>query len=346
MNKHITILLITAALVLASCGGKQQKKSYDEMGESGLTTRTEHLRDNLRAGFKERVIIGQIYGTLQGVGWTGDSARSDMKTACGDGPAAVGYSLNGIERGASMNSDSISFDAIRHDVLLNFRKGALITMTWTPAADAAKSEKLKTYVAQLAKYLDTLQDDYGIKAPVVLFPYPLDGASWYASLPAADYQQLFHQTVSLLKEQQTTNAIFGFATSGQLDRCPVDDIDVVEVRRLLSMADSSQFQHVVAEVLPQVCAFAQEHFKAIGLTTGIEGNTHPTFYSQQLLPLLEQNRLSYLMLGRNYGHPEGGHYHVPYPGAANELMADFTRLYNAKSTLFQHDLNGLYLSRP
>lgn len=345
MKKHITILSIAAALVLASCGGKQQKKSYDEMGESGLTTRTEHLRDNLRGSFHDKVMIGQQYGTLQGIGWTGDSARSDMHSACGDGPAAVGYCLDGIEQGHQLNSDSLDFDAIRHDVLQNFRKGALITMTWTAPADATKPEKLKEYTARVAKYLDTLQDDYGIKAPVVLFPYPTDGAAWYTGLPAADYQQLFHNTVSMLKEQETTNVLFGFATNESVERCPVDDIDVVELRCLLAARDSSLFQQRVADRLPQICTFAQEHFKAVGLTTGIEGNTNPSFYSQQLLPLLEQNQLSYLMLGRNYGHPEEGHYHVPYPGTDNGLMTDFTRLYNAKSTIFIHDLNGLYLSK-
>ena len=343
-KKHISILFLSAALVLASCGGKQ-KKSSDEIGESGLTTRTEHLRDNLRGAYQEQVIVGQLYGTLQGIGWTGDSARSDMCSACGDGPAAVGYSLSGIEQGHKMNNDSLSFEAIRHDVLTNYRKGALITMTWTAPADARKPEKLKLYAERLAKYLDTLQDDYGIKAPVVLIPYPMDGQSWYTRLSSNDYQQLFHQTATMLKEQEVTNALLGYATDGELDYCPIDDVDVIEFRHVLTATDSLAFQEKMAEALPHIIAFAQEHFKAVGMTTGIEGNTNPTFFSQQLLPLIHQQRLNYLLLGRNYGEPTEGHYCIPFPGIDNQLMSDFVQFYNDKSTIFQHNLNGLYLQQ-
>ena len=61
-------------------------------------------------------LIGQMYGTLTGIGWNRwqcDSDRCDLKTLCGYRPAANGYELAGIENGKSQNIDGVPFKAIR-----------------------------------------------------------------------------------------------------------------------------------------------------------------------------------------------------------------------------------------
>jgi len=133
--KRTTLALLALAMlfVMASCGGKK-KKSYDEVAMSGLTTRTENLCANLKAYADKGTIVGQVYGTLQGVGWQCDSDRSDIHSVCGDRPAAVAYELAGVESGKKGNADNMPFDAIRRDVLANFRRGALVTMHWTVPA--------------------------------------------------------------------------------------------------------------------------------------------------------------------------------------------------------------------
>lgn len=67
---------------------------------SGLTTRTENLKTNIKAYANKGTLIGQMYGTLTGIGWNRwqcDSDRCDLKTLCGYRPAANGYELAGIE---------------------------------------------------------------------------------------------------------------------------------------------------------------------------------------------------------------------------------------------------------
>ena len=341
---HCLVGLFAATLVLASCGGKHEKKSYDELGESGLTTRTENLAANLFSRAGNGVMVGQLNATIQGVGWTADSARSDINSICGEGPAATGYELSGIEKGSAVNSDSISFDAIRTDLLEMFRRGGLITMTWTLPADAKTPETMKQYVEKMAKYFDTLQNDYGIKAPVLLYPMPLDGKSWYTRLPASEYMDLFHKMAEYIKDANVTNVILGYSTDGDLDRCPVDDISAIELRSFLADADSAQFDSQVAQVLPKVVSYAQEHMKAVGLTTGLYGCSSKTFFSSHIQPIVQNTRLSYLMFGKNYGEPHEGKYCIPYPGMDNEVISDFVMLYNDKSTVFIRHLNGLYLT--
>lgn len=345
MNKLQVCIFLAATLVLASCGGKNEKKSYDEIGESGLTTRTENLAANIRTGAGNGVIIGQLYGTLQGVGWECDSARSDFFSICGEGPAATGYELRGIEIGSKINSDSLSFDDIRADVLEMFWRGGLVTMTWSIPDKAKDPESLKKYTAAIAKYFDSLQNDYGIKAPVVLFPMPLDGKSWYASLPSEEYLNLFHQITTQLHDLDVTNVIFGYSTNGDLDRCPVDDIDVIELRDILANADSAQFEDRVLKTLPKVVSFAQEHMKAVGLTTGVEGCPSSEFFTQTMSAIVRNNRLAYVMFGRNYGDPKDGTFCVPYPGYGNEYISDFVMFHNEKSAIFIRHLNGLYLKK-
>lgn len=133
MRIKYIILMFAALLAFSSCGAKK-KKSYDEIAMSGLTTRTENLKTNIKAYANKGTLIGQMYGTLTGIGWNRwqcDSDRCDLKTLCGYRPAANGYELAGIENGKSQNIDGVPFKAIREDVLKHFRKGGLLIMNWT-----------------------------------------------------------------------------------------------------------------------------------------------------------------------------------------------------------------------
>ena len=81
--------------------GEKKKKAYDEIAMSGLTTRTENLKTNIKAFANKGTLIGQMYGTLSGMGWNRwecDSDRCDMKALCGYRPAANGYELAGIDK--------------------------------------------------------------------------------------------------------------------------------------------------------------------------------------------------------------------------------------------------------
>ena len=170
INKFLLFCFIGIAVATCatSCGDKK-KKSYDEIAMSGLTTRTENLQTNVKAYANKGTLIGQMYGTLTGIGWNRwqcDSDRCDMQAICGFRPAVNGYELAGIENGKSSNIDGIPFKSIKEDVLKNFRKGGLLIMNWTAPNYYGNEDILEEYAKKVANFLGSLQDDYGIKAPV------------------------------------------------------------------------------------------------------------------------------------------------------------------------------------
>lgn len=354
-------VLISMALVflLASCGGKKEKKSYDEIGSSGLTTRTENLQTNIRSYMNNGIIVGQQYGTLEGVGWQGEANRSDIKGICDERPACIGYELAGIERGLKMNTDSLSFETIRKDMLDNYKHGALLLATWTIPNFKDDADLLEKYTEKMATYLASIQDGYGIKAPMVLFLYPLGTGQWYDKLSVKDYRTLYSKTTQLLRDADVTNVIFGYSYAGVTDGQTfagriTDEVDMVNLTLLYAANNQAANNQVgytkdgyatnlktMTKILMQS---AQERNMAAGLTTGIEGLSDSTYFSRTLLPVLHQSRLSYVMFGANRDEPKEGHHYVPYPGGGNIWINDFMQLYNDQEMIFLKRLNGLYLA--
>ena len=84
-----------------------------------------HLRD-----------LGYMFGhqddTFYGLTWEWQFGRSDVKDLVGDYPAVMGYDLGGIEMGDAKNLDSVPFDAMRHEILNQHKRGGIITISWHP----------------------------------------------------------------------------------------------------------------------------------------------------------------------------------------------------------------------
>ena len=352
MRIKYIILMFAALLAFSSCGEKK-KKSYDEIAMSGLTTRTENLKTNIKAYANKGTLIGQMYGTLSGIGWNRwqcDSDRCDLKTLCGYRPAANGYELAGIENGKSQNIDGVPFKAIREDVLKHFRKGGLLIMNWTMPDYNGNDDMLEEYTKQVAKYLDTLQDGYGIKAPVVLNLLPIDGKTWYCKLSKDDYISLYKKIQDLLDDEDVTNVVYSYSETYQpgknlMDRYPDNKIDVINVTYLQSKnaIDLPLYQKSIKEIVKQALPFAQDHNNAFGLTTGVESIGDSSVFSETLLTVLKQHHIAYLMFGRNQGEPIEEHYYTPYPGVSNKKTHGFMEMINDEVCVFLEKLNGLYL---
>ena len=347
------LLLIFAALMALSSCGEKKKKSYDEIAMSGLTTRTENLKTNLKAFANKGTLIGQMYGTLSGMGWNRwecDSDRCDMKALCGYRPAANGYELGGIESGKQQNADGVPFKAIKEDVLNHFRKGGLLIMNWTMPNYNGDEDKLEEYTQQVAKYLDTLQDGYGIKAPVILNLLPIDGKAWYCQLSAEDYSKLYQKIQDCLSDEEVTNVVYGYSETYQpgkklMERYPDHNIDVINITYLQSKdaINLPLYQKSIKDIVNQALPFAQEHNNAFGMTTGIESIGDSSLFADILLPELKQHHIAYLMFGRNAGEPINEHYYTPYPGVSNSKTHGFMELVNDEVSVFLEKLNGLYL---
>ncbi len=353
--RKIVCLLLTV-LAIASCS--KSPKNYEEIGSSGLTTRTENLRRNLLAYEDRGVMLGQMYATAEGIGWQGDSCRSDLHEVTGDNPAVTGYELAGIESGGERNVDDIDTTLIRRTAIEFMHRQGLAIMLWTapnPGENALESDspankKLKAWTQKIASFLGSLHDDYGIKLPTLVYLYPAGTGKWYDKLSVEDYKRLYAQTVEWLRDDgETTNALFGFSNATMegsaeqfMARCPKENIDCVQL--MLLTTDAGSYASDLGRMARQLSVFCSSNAMPFGLYTGLKGlGTNADFWTSSLLPLVERCHLSYLMLGRNHGDFQKGDFYGPYPG--NASVSDFMKIYNNPRTIMAKRLNGLWLAK-
>lgn len=349
------MLIVFAALVATSC--RKDKNSYDEIGESGLTLRTENLRANLLPYEDKGVMLGQMYGTTEGIGWTGDSARSDLYEISGDMPACIGFELAGIEKGNTINADSISFKLIKRDIISYFQRQGLVVLYWTapdpgknPLENGSKANTtLHEWTKKTAEYIGTLQNAYGIKVPIVLALYPLDSQSWYSNISADDYKKLYTMTTGWMKDEgKLNNAIFAFSNNDIdadaeefMNRCPLEIIDVIQLTYM-----PEKYEEYGTRLLHQARRIADislAKMKAFGIKTGVKAmGNDPEFWTKNIVPVIENCRMSYMLLGRNHGDFKNGDFCVPYPGS--ESVSDFMKLYNNPRLLMMNKVNGLLVN--
>ena len=350
------VCLLFSILVIASCS--RSKKSYEEIGSSGLTTRTENLRQNLLAYESRGVMLGQMYATAEGIGWQGDSCRSDLNEVTGDNPAVTGYELAGIESGRKCNVDGIDTTLIRKTAIAFMHRQGLAIMLWTapyPGENAMDdgteaNEKLKAWTLKIASFLGSLHDGYGIKLPTLVYLYPAGTGKWYDKLSADDYNRLYAQTVKWLRDDgETTNALFGYSNTlvtGSAEqfmaRCPKEDIDCVQLMLLANNAKG--YASDLLRMSRLLSVYCSSNAKPFGLYTGLKGlGSDVEFWTKSITPVVGQCRLSYLMLGRNHGDFQKGDFCGPYPG--NASVSDFMKLYNDQRIIMAKNLNGLWLAK-
>ena len=335
LKTHITLLL--CLLLVAGCRNGS-KQSYDKLGASGMTERTENLAANLPRFASQGVMIGQWYATVRGIGWRCDSVgaethetRSDINSICNDHPIVTACELAGIEEGRDRNVDGIRFDVF-----------------WTmPRPTSKKCEE--EYVRAAAEYLSSLSDGYGIKAPVCLVPLPLDKPDrWYAQLPPQEYSALHASLTKRLRAAGVTNAVFGYSCRAMptlnefLSRYPRSGVSVVNLHALAPEAtDTAHYAKTLASAIDILAEVASLKQVAAGVTAGIANSLSDTFFSDTLLPLVTRPGISYAVFGPNSGEPGSHTAYVPYPGSGG--IDGFMKLYNHPRTLFAHDVNGLYL---
>ena len=121
------IIVAVAAMALVSCG---KKKADDPLADTGRTQRTENLLANLKEQAQRGYMFGHHDDTVYGIGWFGDSARSDVKSVCNDLPALLSFDLGHIELGDSVNLDKVPFDRIRQEIIAQFDRGGVTTLSW------------------------------------------------------------------------------------------------------------------------------------------------------------------------------------------------------------------------
>ena len=202
MKKIILSLAMAAAIV--SCNSS--KTVDDPLAESGRTQRTENLLANLREISANGYLVGHQDDPVYGVGWVGDSCRSDVKSVCNDYPAVIGFDLGHLELGDSVNLDGVPFDRMKQEIIRQYDRGGMVTLSWhldnpltggsawvkpDSLTDQEKQtvasvleggechDKFLGWLDTLASFLNSLETPYGVKVPVLFRPWHEHPGSWF-----------------------------------------------------------------------------------------------------------------------------------------------------------------------
>ena len=264
MKKIIILSLVTSLMLTMSCS---KKKADDPIAESGRTQRTENLLAHLHAISANGYLIGHQDDPVYGVGWVGDSCRSDVKSVCGDFPAVIGFDLGHLELGDSVNLDGVPFDRMRDEIIRHFDRGGMVTLSWhldnpltggsawvkpDSLTDQEKQtvasvleggechEKFLGWLDILASFINSLETPYGVKVPVILRPWHEHTGSWFwwgqNLCTTEQYKALWKLTVDQLKQRGVNNVLYAYSPGTEfngdaakyLERWPGDEIvDVI-----------------------------------------------------------------------------------------------------------------------
>jgi len=252
-----------ALIVILATAGCRRGKADDPLADTGRTQRTENLLERLKGISSSGYLFGHQDASLYGIGWQGDSCRSDVRSVCGDFPAVIGFEIGGIENGDSLNIDGVPFDKIRREIISQYDRGGMVTVSWhadnpltggtawvsgkdsvggkAPQTVAAVLEGGKAngtftgWLDRVADFMKSLETPYGVRVPVLFRPWHEHTGSWFwwgqGFCTAEQYKALWLMTVERLRKKGVVNVLYAYSPGtecggeerGYLERYPGDD---------------------------------------------------------------------------------------------------------------------------
>ena len=362
--KLLAWALLAGLTVSCNSTGKQ---ASEETVENTRTAETEQLLKNLKKVSAQGIMFGHHDDTVYGIGWEGDSRRSDVKSVCGDYPAVISFDLGELELGGEANLDKVAFDTLRKEIVNQYLRGGMVSLSWharnpKTGGDAwdvtdttvVKSilpggechQKFAGWLGSVASFINSLQTADGVKVPVLFRPWHEHTGSWFwwgeKLCTPEDYKELWHMTVDTLRAKGVDNALFAYSpgseprdTTEYLKRYPGDDlIDLIGFDTYNNNRDV--YLEGLNRSLAIVDSIGKAHDKVIAVTeTGYEGIPDAKWWTGTLLPALEKYPVAYVLVWRN-AREKVTHFYAPYPGQTSE--ADFVEFYKNPKTLFAGDV--------
>ncbi|GAB3831006.1 glycoside hydrolase family 26 protein [Pontibacter rugosus] len=339
---------------------------------------TRHLYANLQRLSERGVMLGHQDDLAYGVNWKYEDGRSDVKEVVSDYPAVVGWDLGHLELKSPINLDSVPFANMRAYVQQVYAQGGLNTFSWhlnnpvDPSksswdkqdstiqqlfADKKAMRQYKSWLNEVAKFMKSLKGANGEAIPVVFRPLHEHNGSWFwwgrDHASPEEYKQLYRFTVEYLRDKKKVhNLLYAYSPDKfktkeeYLERYPgnayVDLIGFDVYHRPNPTDTVDTFVADTRRMVELLREIGEERNKVYAITeTGLERIPQPTWWTETLLPIIQNSGLSYVLLWRN-ARPD--HYYVPYPD--QESASDFKKFYQKAETLFGSDVKAADLYSP
>ena len=247
-KKNLVVGMTLLSFGLFSCQTEQSKLNR--------TIETETLLTSLREMPQQGLMFGHHDDPLYGIGWEGDEDRSDVKSVSGDYPAVMSFDIGHIELGAENSLDNVSFDKIRKEIIKQYERGGMNTISWhldnpktggsswdisdsTVVASVLPGgenhEKFIGWIDNAADFMNSLKTEDGTKVPILFRPWHEHTGSWFwwgqALCNPEQYKTLWRITYNRMNEKGVDNLLYAYSPGTEpqdsvqfLERYPGDDI--------------------------------------------------------------------------------------------------------------------------
>jgi len=377
--KKYRFLIVVIMLSFICINGFSQQSDIKTINLSKriktLTPETQNLLKNLKVISGKGFMFGHQDDPLYGIGWEGDDGRSDVKSVVGDYPAVMGFDLGRIELGNEKNIDNVSFEKIRQEIIRQYQRGGMITMSWhmnnpltngdawdvkkgenavaSVLPDGQNHDKFLRWLQSAADFFNSLKTEDGTKIPIVFRPWHEHTGSWFwwgkDLCSNEEYKQLWRLTVEFMQEKGVNNLLYAYSPDIQgpgqiyMERYPGDEyVDILGLDGYHRDNETGieSFQNSLNTILSFMTDEGKKRNKPIALTeTGLEAIPIANWWTGVLLPIVGKYPISYVMVWRNAREREN-HYYAPYPG--QKSAADFIKFYHSPKTFFCKDIPNLY----
>jgi len=377
--KKYRFLIVVIMLSFICINGFSQQSDIKTINLSEriktLTLQTQNLLKNLKVISEKGFMFGHQDDPLYGIGWEGDDGRSDVKSVVGDYPAVMGFDLGRIELGNEKNIDNVSFEKIRQEIIRQYQRGGMITMSWhmnnpltngdawdvkkgenavaSVLPDGQNHDKFLHWLQRAADFFNSLKTEDGTKIPIVFRPWHEHTGSWFwwgkDLCSNEEYKQLWRLTVEFMQEKGVNNLLYAYSPDIQgpgqiyMERYPGDEyVDILGLDGYHrdNEAGIESFRNSLNTILSFMTDEGKKRNKPIALTeTGLEAIPIANWWTGVLLPIVGKYPISYVMVWRNAREREN-HYYAPYPG--QKSAADFIKFYHYPKTFFCKDIPNLY----
>ena len=119
--------LLLIALLFALCASQAEALS-----PKAPKTPAQKLIERLTKLQKRGIMYGHQDDPFYGITWEWEQGRSDTYDLVGDYPGVMGFDLGGIEMGDDKNLDSVPFNWIREEIIKQYERGGIVTLSWHP----------------------------------------------------------------------------------------------------------------------------------------------------------------------------------------------------------------------
>lgn len=332
------------------------------------TTAAQQLRERLaNLTDSAAVAFGHHDDPVYGHTWCGDTGRSDVLETAGEYPAAMSWDMGMIELADSANLDGVSFDRMRDEVAAQDLRGGFNVFSWhvrNPADpstdswfladttivsqilnDSIVGSRFDNWTTNLAQFFNSLRRADGSKIGVVFRPWHEHTGSWFwwgAKLCTPDdYKALWHRTREIFDREGVDNVLWAYSPDRVADeqqymeRYPGDEyVDIMgaDVYHFGGEKGLPTYRRDASRTLAVARKVAAERGKLAAFSeTGSETLPMAGWWTEVLLPILEENPVSYVVVWRN-AHDKPTHYYAPFAGEAS--VESFKNFHDSPKVVF------------